>query len=187
MIKRIILFGVIANTNPVISQNSYFTHKIDTIRLKNIGFKKPLLYEYGTVWFLVEFEKFQELVRENIDDYYEILYPAGGNKAVDRKKIKKSIKKLQSLQKGLSKQLNFKDSIIVHQISLTDEHSPMRELPWFFAKEIDSANCMIRQKNNNWQYDIIRDKGPWGSFRGGRKYYFPGNSSSFIDIMDWER
>lgn len=184
--KKLIIYLLLAVAKPLIGQNNYLTHKIDSLTLKNISLTKPILYKYGSVQFLIEFDTLKNAILDNIDYYKKILHPAGGNTKFDRKTIRKSIKKLQLVSKYLVEQASHPDTIIVSEIILKDHHHPRNMIKWIIARELDSGRCMVRNEINNWQYLIVRDNGPWSTMRGGRRYSFPGENY-FFDIMGWER
>jgi hypothetical protein len=185
--QKLLMYILLTLAKPAIGQNSFWTHKIDTFTLRGIEFTKPILYKHGSVQFLIEFDTLRNAIINNIDYYKEILHPEGGNTRLDRKSIKRSIKKLQLVSKRLEEQKTHSDTVTVSEIILKDNHHPKNMIKWTIARELDSGRCMVINETNKWQHLIIRDKGPWSTMRGGRKYSFPEHSNFFLDIMEWER
>ena len=168
-------------------RNSLTKNVIDTINLKKFNSRRVVSYKLELATIFLSYDDFKTSIIGFTTVYKNdrpIKFPRSSYRVYKNAK-KKSLKILNNIIDELNRQIKISDTVVLVHKELDGRTLWRWQLNGIITSQIERNNCAIADGNNNMQFTIIRDKGPWSWGRGGRRYYFPGNNIFFIDQMDW--
>jgi hypothetical protein len=161
----------------------------DTIKLKNINFKKVLAYKINSATVLVSYEDFMKAFAPFWKKYKRGVRSLnrGKLKAIEENPswVRRSIF-LDSTYKRLTAQIKTMDTVYINQWSfaLADIGTS-----YDFVGKIDQGSCIVLDNNNVRQTFVLKQKYSYqkGFLDGwsGRLYFINGQQKPFIRGTDW--